>query len=59
MIIKYIKETDNAKANIFSQKPGYKADKIYKKVALLYILKNRDLILNIREIAAVNITDNS
>ena len=59
LIIKYIKKTDNAKADALSRKPGYKADKTYKEVAFLHTLKNEDLTPNIREIAAVNITNNS
>ena len=59
LIIKYIKGTNNVKADALSRKPEYKADKTYKEVALLYILENRDLASNIREIAAVNITDNN
>ena len=59
MIIKYIKETDNTKADALSRKPEYESDKTYKEVAFLYTLENRNLILNIREIAIVNITNNN
>ena len=59
MIIKHVKGTDNARADALSRKPGYKADKAYKEVALLRTLENGDLAPNIREIAAVNITNNS
>ena len=59
LIIKHVKGTDNARADALSRKPGYEADKTYEEVALLRTLENGDLAPNIREIAAVNITDNS
>jgi len=36
----------------------YKNNKIYKKIALLYILNNKDLISNIREILIIIIRNN-
>jgi len=38
--------------------PEYKNNKTYKEVALLYILNNRDFVLNIREIFVIIIRNN-
>ena len=54
-MIKYIKGIKNAKANALSRKLGYKRDKTYKEVVLLYTLENRDLVLNIQEVAVTNV----
>ena len=53
LIIKYIKGTDNARADALSRKLGYEDDKTYKEVALFKTLENGDLVSNIREIAIV------
>jgi len=55
-IIKYVKGTDNPKADALSRKLGYKEDKRYKEAAILKVLENKDLASIIREIV-VNKSD--
>ena len=53
IIIKYIKEVDNPRADALSQKPRYKEDKEYKKVSILRTLENEDLALGIQEVTSL------
>ena len=57
-MIKYVKGTNNVRANALSRMLGYKNNKTYKEIALLYILDNKDLAPNIREISVITIRNN-
>jgi len=59
LVIKYVKGSDNTRADALSRKPGYEDDKTYREIALLRTLENGDLVPNIREISAIQVKDSS
>lgn len=56
LVIKYVQGKDNARADALSRLPGYEDDKVYNETALLRQLDNGDMVTNVREAAAIEIS---